>query len=435
MSHAWTATINKGDTLPFYNHYLRKSATGKSVLEESLTMNVSPTNTASLMVIDMQNDFILPPPDSPPAKAMDKFGRFSVANGLSMLPDLISFINNNEAKFSKIIFTRDNHPAKHCSFAEEGGPFPAHCVINHIGAALHPHIVSVARKCKNMDVIFKGCRADVDSFGAAQYKKDAYLTRRELGNCKDNHEHTGGFYLTNDDKKLDNFPFTGVQHYDNKDKKFNTEYTDCTYENIKNQLGMAFKVSDLFPGQTSGTHTVFVVGLAADYCVKDTAMNIAKSLTYGKFNGVRVHVKVIQPFVRYAMLPLQYVGGNQVYKNSVLANTSRTNFYNVSKPKDVNRYIFQLGTELTLLSKDEAAAAEADIKAVKHYADIQDDFHDFTKSNPNFYAAFLTPTMHVIQDYKTTGVKLLMKAPTLTGQAGGKTRRARRTRRGKTRRQ
>jgi nicotinamidase-related amidase len=398
-------------------------------------MHVSPNNTASLMVIDMQNDFILPPPDSPPAEKMGNFGRFSVANGLDMLPELITFIENNQAKFSKIIFTRDNHPAKHCSFAEEGGPFPAHCVINHIGAALHPDIVSVAEKCKNMDVIFKGCHADVDSFGAAQYKKDAYLKRRELGNCKDNHEHTGGFYLTNDDKKLDNFPFTGVQKRDNKDKKFNTGYTDCTYKNIDKQLGGAFKVSDLFPGQTSGTHTVFVVGLAADYCVKDTAMNIAKSLTYGKFNDVRVHVKVIQPFVRYAMLPLQYVGGNQVYKNAILANTSRTNFYNTSKPKDVNHYIFQLGPELTLLSKVEAAAAKADINAVKHYADIQDDFHDFTKSNPKFYAAFLTPTMHVIQDYKTTGVKLLMNAPTLTEQAGGKTRRARRTRRGKTRRQ
>ena len=403
-------------------------------------MNVSPTNTASLMVIDMQRDFILPPPGSPAAAERGNFGRFSVGNGIDMLPELVSFIEKNQAKFSKIIFTRDNHPAKHCSFGEEGGPFPAHCIINHIGSALHPKIVSVARKCKNMDVIFKGCNENVDSFGAMMYKDDAYLKRRELGNCTTKHEHTGGFYLKNKDKNLSDFPFENVVQQTNKDTAFNTDkYKTATYANIKDELDDAFKASDLFPGQTSGIHTVFVVGLAADYCVKDTAINIAKSLTNGMLNGVKVHVKVIQPFVRYAMLPLQYVGGNQVYKNAVIANTHRANFYNTSKSKDVNRYLFQLGPELKLLSAVEAKAAEKDVSAVLHFSDIggkakgPGDIHDFAKSNPKYYAAFLTPTSHIINDYKSTGVKLVMSVPTLTGQTGGKTRRARRG--GKTRRQ
>ena len=441
MSHSWTATVNRGDTLPFYNHFLEKSAKGKNVLEDSLTMNLSPTNTASLIVIDMQRDFILPPPGSPAADAIDEFGRFSVGNGIDMLPELVSFIEKNQAKFSKIIFTRDNHPAKHCSFGEQGGPFPAHCIINHIGSALHPDIVSVATKCKNMDVIFKGCNENVDSFGAMMYEDDAYLKRRELGKCKADHEHTGGFYLKNKDKNLSDFPFENVVQQTNKDTSFNTDkYKSATYENIKDELGDAFKVSDLFPGQTSGIHTVFVVGLAADFCVKDTAINIAKSLTNGMLNGVKVHVKVIQPFVRYAMLPLQFIGGNQVYSNVVLANTHRANFYNTSKSKDVNRYLFQLGPELKILSAAEAKAAEKDVSAVLHFSDIGEkgkakgpgDIHDFAKSNPKFYAAFLTPTYHIINDYKSTGVKLVMNVPTLTGQVGGKTRRARRG--GKTRR-
>jgi len=440
MSHGWTAGINRGDTLPFYNHFLRKSATGTSVLEDSLTMNVSSMNTASLMVIDMQNDFILPPPGSPAVKD-GNFGRFSVGNGIDMLPELVSFIEKNQAKFSKVIFTRDNHPAKHCSFGEEGGPFPAHCVINHIGAALHPDIVSVAEKINptKMDVIFKGCHDKVDSFGAAQYKDDSYLKRRELGNCEANHAHTGGFYLNDKTKNLSNVPFKKVPEKTDKDTAFNTDtYEKATFENIKDELGDAFKVSDLFPGQTSGTHTVFVVGLAADFCVKDTAMNIAKSLTGGKFDGVTVHVKVIQPFVRYAMLPLQFVGGNQVYNNAVLANTHRANFYNISKAKDVNRYLFQLGAELKLLSAAEAKAAKEDVDAVLHFSDIggkaagPGDIHNFATSNPKYYAAFLTPTSHIINDYKSTGVKLVMNVPTLTGQSGGKTRRARRH--GKTRR-
>lgn len=402
-------------------------------------MNVSPTNTASLMVIDMQRDFILPPTGSLTAIAKGNFGRFSVGNGIDMLPDLVNFIEENQSKFSKIIFTRDNHPAKHCSFAEEGGPFPAHCVINHIGSALHPKIVSVAKKCRNMDVIFKGCHEDVDSFGAAEYLNSDYLARRELGKCKADHNDTGGFYLKDKTKNLSDFPFYKVVQQNNKDTAFNTnKYDTAKYANIKDELDKPFEVSDLFPGQTTGMHTVFVVGLAADYCVKDTAINIANSLTGGKYRGVTVHVKVIQPFVRYAMLPLQFVGRYQVYKNSVLANTHRANFYNISKPKDVNRYLFQLGAELKLLSAVEANAAEKDVSAVLHFSDIggkakgPGDIHDFAKSNPKFYAAFLTPTSHIINDYKSTGIKLVMNVPTLTGQTGGNTRRARRG--GKTRR-
>jgi hypothetical protein len=62
---------------------------------------------------------------------------------------------------------------------------------------------------------------------------------------------------------------------------------DCptaTSAAIASQLGERFKIEDLLEeGQTSGSHNVFVVGLAGDWCVKDTAMNIMK---YVKRRGV-----------------------------------------------------------------------------------------------------------------------------------------------------
>ena len=36
-----------------------------------------------------------------------------------------------------ILFVRDHHPANHCSFAEQGGPWPAHCVQGTHGADVH----------------------------------------------------------------------------------------------------------------------------------------------------------------------------------------------------------------------------------------------------------------------------------------------------------
>ena len=39
-----------------------------------------------------------------------------------------------------IFFTRDWHPANHCSFAENGGPWPPHCIAKTAGAAFHPDL-------------------------------------------------------------------------------------------------------------------------------------------------------------------------------------------------------------------------------------------------------------------------------------------------------
>ncbi|MBQ3765303.1 MAG: isochorismatase family protein [Bacteroidales bacterium] len=36
-----------------------------------------------------------------------------------------------------ILFVRDHHPARHCSFAEQGGPWPPHCVQGTHGAEVH----------------------------------------------------------------------------------------------------------------------------------------------------------------------------------------------------------------------------------------------------------------------------------------------------------
>lgn len=36
-----------------------------------------------------------------------------------------------------IIFVRDHHPANHCSFAAQGGPWPPHCVQGTHGADVH----------------------------------------------------------------------------------------------------------------------------------------------------------------------------------------------------------------------------------------------------------------------------------------------------------
>src|SRR3954451_1770978 len=79
----------------------------------------------ALLIIDFQNDFCpggaLPVPDGD-----------AIAARVNELLD--------SGRFDLVVATRDWHPANHASFAEQGGPWPPHCVQGTPGAELHPSL-------------------------------------------------------------------------------------------------------------------------------------------------------------------------------------------------------------------------------------------------------------------------------------------------------
>jgi nicotinamidase/pyrazinamidase len=79
----------------------------------------------ALVIVDFQNDFT-------------PGGALAVRDG-----DRIAARVNELAadpRFELVVATRDWHPADHGSFAERGGPWPAHCVQGTEGAELHPSL-------------------------------------------------------------------------------------------------------------------------------------------------------------------------------------------------------------------------------------------------------------------------------------------------------
>jgi nicotinamidase/pyrazinamidase len=84
-----------------------------------------PRKHDALLVVDPQIDFF-------------PGGALPVNDGGAILPA----VNNALRAFSRaglpIIVTRDWHPADHCSFTAQGGPWPDHCVKGTAGAELHP---------------------------------------------------------------------------------------------------------------------------------------------------------------------------------------------------------------------------------------------------------------------------------------------------------
>jgi nicotinamidase/pyrazinamidase len=85
--------------------------------------------STALVVVDVQNDFA------------DPAGGLSVAGGAAIVPVLNDRIKAATAAGALVAYTQDWHPAHTPHFAQDGGPWPVHCVMDTWGAALHPDLV------------------------------------------------------------------------------------------------------------------------------------------------------------------------------------------------------------------------------------------------------------------------------------------------------
>lgn len=99
---------------------------------------IRPGRGDALLLVDVQNDFL-------------PGGSLAVPGGDAVIGPL----NHCIAQFTRaglpVFATRDWHPPQHCSFREQGGPWPPHCIAGTPGAAfaadlhLPPDAVVVAK--------------------------------------------------------------------------------------------------------------------------------------------------------------------------------------------------------------------------------------------------------------------------------------------------
>lgn len=76
----------------------------------------------ALVIIDVQYDFL-------------PGGSLAVPESEGIIPVLNRYIELFKIESLPIFATRDWHPVDHCSFVEQGGPWPPHCVAGTPGAA------------------------------------------------------------------------------------------------------------------------------------------------------------------------------------------------------------------------------------------------------------------------------------------------------------
>jgi nicotinamidase/pyrazinamidase len=105
-------------------------------------MAFTPAPDDALIVVDVQRDFC-------------PGGSLAVPQGDQVVP----VINQLAPRFATVVTTQDTHPADHSSFAEQGGPWPPHCVEGTPGWEFHPDL----RVDADFQV-FKGRDRDLDGY-------------------------------------------------------------------------------------------------------------------------------------------------------------------------------------------------------------------------------------------------------------------------------
>ncbi len=113
----------------------------------------------ALVVVDVQHDFL-------------PGGALGVAEGERIFDPIDALA----PRFARVYATRDWHPADHSSYAQQGGPWPVHCVAGTHGAAFDARL-----DLEHVDVVVdKGTDRDTDGYsGFAATTLDADL--REHG--------------------------------------------------------------------------------------------------------------------------------------------------------------------------------------------------------------------------------------------------------------
>ncbi|MDH5427706.1 MAG: isochorismatase family protein [Nitrospirota bacterium] len=105
-----------------------------------------PDRQSALLLIDPQNDFF-------PGGAMGR------PDGKNLIPVINAYIKHFSRQGFPILTTRDWHAPNHCSFTEQGGPHPTHCVQGSRGAQFHSDLVMPP----GMMVISKGTAPNKDA--------------------------------------------------------------------------------------------------------------------------------------------------------------------------------------------------------------------------------------------------------------------------------
>ena len=118
-------------------------------MPETIPDDMIPRSGDALLVVDMQNDFM-------------PGGALGVTDGDQIVPEVNRLIELFSDRGLPVVLSRDWHPPDHCSFKEQGGVWPVHCVQDTSGAAFTPDL----KMPSDPRLISKATRVDHEAYSA-----------------------------------------------------------------------------------------------------------------------------------------------------------------------------------------------------------------------------------------------------------------------------
>lgn len=108
---------------------------------------LTPSVGDALLIVDVQNDFL-------------PGGSLAVARAEEVIAPLNGYLALFARRALPVFATRDWHPVQHCSFREQGGPWPQHCVAGSPGARFAAALLLP----ESAIVVDKATRPDADAY-------------------------------------------------------------------------------------------------------------------------------------------------------------------------------------------------------------------------------------------------------------------------------
>lgn len=104
-----------------------------------------------LLIVDPQIDFTT--------------GTLPVEGGSEAMEKLAGYLRENDGRYTAKIITADSHPFDHCSFIENGGTWPRHCIHDTVGAAIVPEVFFAAYETAGRThVLHKGESSGIEEY-------------------------------------------------------------------------------------------------------------------------------------------------------------------------------------------------------------------------------------------------------------------------------
>lgn len=112
-----------------------------------------------LLIVDPQNDFIT--------------GSLAVEGAKEKMMYLSDYIDSVE--YDYIFITMDTHPLYHCSFKENGGIWPKHCVAGTNGWCIPEYLSNALKDASSVSYYHKGTESDREEYSIFDNSIDGHF--------------------------------------------------------------------------------------------------------------------------------------------------------------------------------------------------------------------------------------------------------------------